>query len=133
MRSRARSRPRIAPRSGSRTTAISRSHPRPCASAGSGHSCVCVTRGAACMEHASLEHLRDEARHAYERGRLRSALFGVWPVVALAIVLIAIGMRPWFLVGVAGLHAVVVVALLHRGRAAGRAVTTGWLAGTLPL
>lgn len=85
------------------------------------------------MDRASLDRLRDDARRAYERGRLRSAVLGVWPVVALASVCFALGMRPWILLGIAGVHAIVVATLLHRGRAAGRAVTTGWLAGSLPL
>jgi hypothetical protein len=41
-------------------------------------------------------------------------------------------MRTWFVLAVAVVHAIVVVAFLHRGRACGRAVTTGWIAGSLP-
>ncbi|HET6582674.1 MAG TPA: hypothetical protein VFG69_04490, partial [Nannocystaceae bacterium] len=66
------------------------------------------------MDRADLQRLRDEARRAYERGRLRSAVLGVWPVVALAGVCSTLGMRPWILLGIAGLHVIVVAALLHR-------------------
>jgi hypothetical protein len=76
--------------------------------------------------------LRDEARSAYERARLRAAVLGTWPVLVLAGACVALGMRSWFVLVAAIVHASIVVALLHRGRAAGRAVTTGWVAGSLP-
>lgn len=85
------------------------------------------------MDRADEIELRARARRAYERGRLRAAVLGAWPVVALASVCLVLGARWWIVGAVATLHALVAVALLHRGRAAGRAVTTGWLAGSLPL
>ena len=84
------------------------------------------------MDRVDPTKLFAEARHAYERARTRAAVLGAWPVLVLAGVCLALGMRPWFVLPVALVHAAVVVALLHRGRAAGRAVTTGWLAGSLP-
>jgi hypothetical protein len=85
------------------------------------------------MDRADETQLRDRARRAYERGRLRAAVLGAWPVVALASVCLVLGARWWIVLAVASLHAALVVVFLQRGRAAGRAVTTGWLAGSLPL
>lgn len=84
------------------------------------------------MDRVDPNELRRAAQRAYERARLRAAVLGAWPVLALAGVCLALGMRTWFVVAVALVHAFVVVAFLHRGRAAARAVTTGWLAGSLP-
>jgi hypothetical protein len=84
------------------------------------------------MDRVDPSKLRDEAHRAYERARLRAAGLGVWPVLVLAAVCVALGMRVWFVLAVALVHAFVAAAFLHRGRAAGRAVTTGWLAGSLP-
>ncbi|MBX7083174.1 MAG: hypothetical protein K1X88_28465 [Nannocystaceae bacterium] len=80
-----------------------------------------------------LARLRVRARAAYERGRLRAAIRGAWPVAALAL-LCLLADAPWTVVlPIATLHAVVVIALVHRGRAPARAVAGGWLAGSLPL
>ena len=84
------------------------------------------------MDRVDDNELRDRARHAYERARMRAAVLGAWPVLVLMGVCFALGMRTWFVVAVASVHAIVVVAFLHRGRACGRAVTLGWLAGSLP-
>lgn len=85
------------------------------------------------MDPASPDDLRERVRTAYERGRWRAALLGGWPVLVLAIVCLGAGVPPQLVVPVAIVHAVVVVALLHRGRGATRSIPIGWLAGSLPL
>lgn len=77
--------------------------------------------------------LRDAARRAYERGRLRAALRGAWPVPVLAGLSIASSAPPHWVVPVAVLGLAVVVLLHHRGRGLERAVFRGQLAGLLPL
>jgi len=85
------------------------------------------------MDPADVDALRERARRAYERGRLRSAVRSSWPVVALAGVCLFTGVPSQLVLPVAIVHLAVVVALLQRGHGATRAIPIGWLAGSLPL
>jgi hypothetical protein len=80
-----------------------------------------------------LQALERRARAAYERGRLRHALVGAWPVLALAALALGLGGRAWAVGMVAAMLLVVVVAFLHRGGAAARAVVPGLLGGSPPM
>ncbi len=77
--------------------------------------------------------LRARARRAYERARLRAAVRSTWPLAVLLSICVLAGAPALPSLSIAAVHAVVVVVLLHRGGTAARAVTTGWLAGSLPL
>lgn len=77
--------------------------------------------------------LRARAHAAYERARLRHALRSTWPLLVLSSICVLAGAPTLPSLSIAAVHAVVVVALLHRGGVLARAVTTGWLAGSLPL
>ena len=76
--------------------------------------------------------LRERARRAYERGRLRRALvagIAIPPVASLAFLQCA---RPLPSLAAAGLLSILVVAMLHRGQDWGRGARAGLVAGLAP-
>ena len=76
--------------------------------------------------------LRERARRAYERGRLRRALvagIAIPPVASLAFLQCV---RPLPSLAAAGLLSLLVVAMLHRGQDWGRGARAGLVAGLAP-
>jgi hypothetical protein len=87
------------------------------------------------MPSIDLERLERKARLGYERTRLRRALLGVLPVIALAACVMALGIHPHprAMLGFGAGVVLLGTALLWYGRDPARAVLPGLAAGFLPL
>jgi len=85
------------------------------------------------MAPADLRELEVRARRAYERARWRRAVLACWPLVVLALLCSSAGVAPLRLLPFALASFALAIVCFHHGREHGRAVLTGWIAGSLPL
>lgn len=85
------------------------------------------------MAPADLRALEQRARDAYERARWRRALVNAWPVAALLALAVGTGVTWSRALPFALANLIVATIALQRGRELGRAVITGWIAGSVPL
>ncbi|HEX2730308.1 MAG TPA: hypothetical protein VHM70_01835, partial [Polyangiaceae bacterium] len=85
------------------------------------------------MASIDLDRLRTQARIAYEWARIRDALLGIVPAVALVALTLCVAERPSSSLAFGSLMIVMSGAMLWYGRAPQRAVLPGIAAGLLPL
>lgn len=78
-----------------------------------------------------MAELREQARAAYERGRLRLAALWVLPVLALTVVAVWLGSSPTLEVALGVGAASAAVGMAWRGRDLGAAVGPGLMAGSI--
>jgi hypothetical protein len=77
--------------------------------------------------------LEQRVRRAYERARWIRAALAMWPLVVLAWVCTTSGVTVWRVLPIAIISGALAIVCMHHGREHGRAVLTGWLAGSLPM
>jgi hypothetical protein len=80
-----------------------------------------------------LTALERRARTAYERARWQRAIMGLWPLAILLAIAIGGGVAWVYALPFAITNAVIAAFALQRGQQLGRAVLTGWIAGSIPL
>lgn len=85
------------------------------------------------MGSTDLQQLERRARQSYERARVVRALVGGVPLAVLAVLAALLSRRPGSITVLGPLLFLVGVALLWRGRDAGRGLLPGALAGVIPL